>query len=212
MPLFLAVFILSLGGCENKKKTESTSSEEMIVVEFLEPDNFFNEAMLAFDNGDMELAFEKIFEATTFINSVTVENDTVHADVINFAVVELNELSEGILEGAITSTDEMKEVFVSVDKSIGMYHLLVIEDWVINETNDEESLNRMHRALIRTEYALGHAELEITEMEAEEIAKAKTDVAKAEKASHDLWKQIKKRLKALNARLDENVNPLDGTL
>jgi len=110
------------------------------------------------------------------------------------------------------SSDQLGEVFSSINRSVGMYHLLVIEDWVINETNNDSSLNRMHHALVRMDYALEYVALELTEFEKAELTELKEDVLKAEKATDKLWERSKKKLNELNKLLEENENSLDGTL
>jgi hypothetical protein len=198
MPLILALALLTPGGYGGNKK-EAKEGENAIeaveVIDYLEPDNYFQKAIVHFENGNKEAAVDMISSAAEFIESVVVEGDTLHANIIEFALGELDDLTEEIQNGNVSSPEQLRMVFASVDQSIGIYHMTVIESWVINETNDERSLRRMHRALTRTGYALDHSGLILAELEEEELAKAKEDVLKADKASHDLWKRVKAKIK-----------------
>ncbi|UXP32331.1 hypothetical protein N6H18_18490 [Reichenbachiella agarivorans] len=208
MPLSLAFSLVILVGCGSKNETTT----DPVVAEFLEPDSYFEKAIVSFDQGDSLLAVAQIDSAIAFIASVEVKSDTVHTDIIEFSISDLTGLSQRIISGTITSSDQMKDTFSDIDRSLGMYHLHVIEAWILNETNDQESIERMHRALTRTSYALAHADLRLTDDELQELSKAKADVQAAEKATLPLWKRIKATIEVFNQRMDDNSNSLDGTL
>jgi hypothetical protein len=215
MHLSLALSLLLLGGCGSEKKTtqnQDKGKERIDLPEYLEPDSYFNEAIGHFEAGEMEDVANQIKLAIDYVGNVVIKDDTLHNSIIEFAVADLNDLLDNIGDSSITTTtDQLRETFAGVDGSIGRYHLTVIEDWIVNETNDERSLRRMHRSLIRTEYAIEHANIQLTDEEKAELEKAKTDVLKAEKASHSLWKRIKTLVKTFEDRVEENSNPLDGT-
>ena len=212
VPLCLTLVLLILGGCGGKNKADNNSQEIIEVIDFLEPDNYFEEAFTFFEEGDREATVDMISAASEFIQSIVIKNDTFYSPIIEVAVNKLGQLSEDILNGEVTSSDQLGEVFSSINRSVGMYHLLVIEDWVINETNNDSSLNRMHHALVRMDYALEYVALELTEFEKAELTELKEDVLKAEKATDKLWERSKKKLNELNKLLEENENSLDGTL
>ncbi|MEO9804777.1 MAG: hypothetical protein ABJF04_16090 [Reichenbachiella sp.] len=207
MPLSLAFSLLLLGGCGGEKKAETKENSEVIKTpQFLEPDSYFEKAIEYLDAGDKNGAIEQIAAAVEYINSIEVQSDTIHTEIIEFSISSLSELSDGILDGSITSSEPLRDEFSSIDRSLGTYHLRIIEAWIANETNDQKSLRRMHKALVRTSFALDHAGLQLTELEQQELDKAKKDVLEAEKATLTLWQKVRATIKKYNNRLQENSN------
>ena len=212
---FIALFIQIIAvSCTNKNKETSKYEDQMdqeAKVEYLDPDNLFTDAITKFENGDQTSVMNDIEEAIVAMKNVMVEGDTIHTEVVEFAVADLRDLSDRISGGGSVSVEELRSTFASADGSLAMYNLLVIEDWVLNEQKDKETLQRMHNAIVRAQYAVNHANLPMTEEEKQELAKAKHDVANAERADHTFWKNLKKKLSDINQKLEENENPLDGS-
>ncbi|MEQ8905285.1 hypothetical protein [Ekhidna sp.] len=205
---------LMVMSCTNKNKETSSYEDKMdqeAKAEYLDPDNLFADAITRFENGDLISVKNDIEEAIVAMRNTIIAGDTVHAEVIEFAISDLQNLSDKISTDGSVSPEELRGAFASADGSLGMYNLLVIEDWVLNEQKNKETLQRMHTAIVRTQYAINHANLPMSEEEKQELAQAKQDVAKAEQADHTFWKNLKKKLSDINRRLEENENPMDGS-
>lgn len=203
--------LIFLTACSTKKSSDKKSSQANVTV-FPEPDIYFNNAIAAFESNDIPKVLEQIALAKKFTASVLINNDTLHASVIEFAIADLEELQQRIKEGKSYSSNQMRIVFSGVDQSIGTYHIYVVEAWIANEEYSEKVLNRVNRAIVRTENAIKFSDMSLTEDEEQELALAKKDLAKAEKITHSNWSLIKAKLMKINQMLEENENDLDGTL
>jgi hypothetical protein len=157
MPWTLALALLLLGGCGAEKKANET--ENTALSAYLAPDIYFEKAIEYLEADNIEASLSEIHEAAKFMNSIIIKNDSIHANIIEFALGELDDLSDVIINDSLPSTSQLRDVFSSIDLSISRYHFLAIEDWIKNEKNGKRSLERMHRALIRTQYAINHAEI-----------------------------------------------------
>ena len=209
MPWTLALSLLLLGGCGAEKKANETDNTALSA--YLEPDIYFEKAIEYLEADDIESSLSEIDKAAKFINTIIIKNDSIHANIIEFALGELDDLSDVIINDSLPSTSQLRDVFSSIDLSISRYHFVAIEDWIKNEKNDKWSLERMRRALFRTQYAINHAEIQLTEEEEKELSKAIEDVAKADRASLSLWQRLKATQEKFDRLVQENSNPLDGT-
>jgi hypothetical protein len=212
---FIALFTQIIAvSCTNKNKETSKYEEKMdqeAKAEFIDPDNLFADVVHQFENGNLTSAKHDIEEAIVAMKEVIIEGDTIHADVIEFALSDLQNLSNKISSHGSVSTEELRSTFASAEGSLGMYNLLIVEDWVLNEKKNKETLQRMHTAIVRTQYAINHANLPMTEEEKQELAQAKRDVSQAEQADHTFWKSLMNKLSEIGRRFEENSNPLDGS-
>lgn len=202
--------VLAIGCSTNKSKDKSVSQADVTI--FPEPDIYFNNALVAFESNDIPTMLEQIALAKSFTASVVISEDTIHASVIEFALADLGELQKNLKDGKTYTSDQIRAIFSGVDQSIGMYHIYVVEAWIANEQYSEKVLNRVNRAVIRTENAIKFSSMTLTEVEEQELALAKKDLAKAEKITHSNWSAIKAKLLKMNQLLKENENDLDGTL
>ncbi|MEP0984357.1 hypothetical protein [Ekhidna sp.] len=210
LTILTTLFTVSCSNQRDGQNEYTKAIEEEAKVKFLDPDNFFADAIVEFEKGNTASTIADINEAQEALREITLEGDTVYADIIEFQISELEDLRSKISNGSDMTSNELRGVFASTDISIGTYNLMIIEDWVLNETKDQESLKRMHSALVRAEYAFNHSNLIMSEEDSKKLNQAKVDVTNAEKASHTLWKTIKKRLTELDKQLEASENPLDG--
>ncbi len=209
---FLGIMILISCG-SNKRETEKNAEkmDSEANVKYNDPDNYFNEAIVSYEKGETTATVNRIEEARNAIQSEVIEGDTVHAKIIDLAVAELDDLQQRISSNDSVSNEDLRKVFASVDRSTGMYNLLIVEDWILNEKKNRVTLQNIHNAVVRVYYAINHVNFPITPEELSALEKAKLDIARAEQASHSLWENIKTNLVELNQRMEENENSFDGS-
>ncbi len=206
---FVILLVVSCSG--NSSKEEKKTIQEEAQVAFIKPDNHFAEAITNFENGETELVLNKIKAAKNSIQEIIIEGDTVYTSIIETALAQLDTLEGNISQGKNVSVSDLRRVFSKVDAEIARYEVDVVEDWARHGSNNEESLQSMHRAMVRIEYALNHSQIELSEYDSIAVALAKRELIQAEKVSGNLWEKIKSNLQELNRKFDSGTNPMDNS-
>ncbi|MEO9804742.1 MAG: hypothetical protein ABJF04_15915 [Reichenbachiella sp.] len=210
LPLTMIIALGIIGcGCQNKKNNIADEKKEVPSNVYLEPDTFFKQAIASFENGDMATTYKQIGLAIDFIKKSEVEGDTVHIEMLDFAIEDLTELQSRVLDTLVSDIEDLKDLFSKTDISLALYHIDIVSDWVGDEINNERSLRRMHKALVRAEYALAHKKITLNDEEKLELIKTKSDVVNADQPSLPLWESVKIKLEQLNDKIEENTSSLD---
>lgn len=212
LTLLTIALIAMMLGCSKPSKSEEQSKtiEEEANVEFIAPDNFFAEAITDFEEGAQDKTLQAIENAKVAIKDIVIKGDTVYSDIITKATNQLDSLETDLKNGVVVEVSAVRNTFSVVDREIARYNVDVVEDWARHGTNNEESLRRMHEAMVRIEYALNHSQIELSEYDSISVALAKRDLLKAEKVSSSLWEKVKASLSELNRKFDSGTNSLDN--
>ncbi len=200
--IHFAWFALLLVRCTNDPPKFIEDVDLLTSSEITQPDDYFEQSLQHFRNGDMASTLESLEDATFFLATEADSGDTVHQETMNFAIGELESLKAGIEEGSIIRDKELLAAFSSVDRTIASYHLGLVETYYWNGGENKEGLSKLLAAVKRITYAAQYQNYPLTEEEEAVIASITSLLEEAERSSPEIWeetndvvKQLKKALK-----------------
>ena len=88
------VTLLLTVSCSNKSSNKNEyvkAIEEEAKVQYMDPDNFFAEAIIEFEKGNTETTVSEIIDAQDAMRKIIIEGDSVYASIIEFQVDELED-------------------------------------------------------------------------------------------------------------------------
>lgn len=173
-------------------------------ADFLEPDIYFDQAMEYFNEGRMTDASESIHEAVDFIRTLTLQEDTLHTQLLYVASTELTQLSEEVGAGNITNSQVLYQVFTQVNLAIVAYQLTIVEEFYWMGGDKKEGLERLFQALLRIEYAMYYNDFELSSGDESRLENLRMEILKAQRSSPELWKKIDKLIRDMNVSNDSH--------
>ncbi len=214
--LYITTLALVFFSCSKNENTQNEEPEVVneisIVEQYVEPDTYFQDAIVNFKKGDMEAVLNDLDRAKDFLRTVVYELDTVHVQDFLISSNEINVLEKRLRDGDSVTLKDFERTFTIVDLAIGSYHVAIIEEIVNVDENNPEATIRLKRALIRADNSLDYDQIDLPVNVMNELSQVSKEVLSTEKASKKLLEQTKEKIRIFNERMEENTNDLDGSL
>lgn len=206
-----------VSSCSSNKKEDSENEESetinkiSIVEQYLEPDTYFQDALINFKNGNTTAVLNDLDRAKDFIRTVVYEFDTVHQQDFLVSANEINILEKRIRDGDSVTLDDFERTFTIVDLAIGSYHVAIIEEIVKTDSNHQEITLRLNRALIRAENSLNYNQIDLPDHVLHELSEVNAEAIENSKPDKKFLEKVKDKIRIFNDRMQENSNELDGS-
>lgn len=198
--LSVAIMVLFIAGCSNPSKTQVESGLS-VENEISEPDSYFADAINHFNEGDLEAASESIEDGIFFIRTTGAVEDTLHADMLGFAIEELESLKADLDETNVQDASKLLTVFSSVDRTLASYHLSIVETYFWDGSDSGEGLRRLEDALERITYAAKYKAYPLTEEQQDLINGLIITLQEEDQSSPDTWKRTNSIVKKISKGL-----------